>query len=413
MRILFVDDEQSILDGLRRMLRRQIAQWDMEFVSSGGDAMKRLAEKAFDILVTDMKMPGMNGADLLDQVVERWPDMGRIVLSGHADESLAVRASQVAHQYLAKPTDPDTLKAAIARVKPELDLARHERIRAAVGSCQKLPGLPTLCAELGRVLESEQANARAVAEVISRDPGMSAKLLQLVNSSFFGIGRRVSSVEMAVTLLGTVRIHALVLQDQIFRLFVPRGPIRHFSVEALGDHSFRVAELARLLSRAEGQREDRPDQAFTAGLLHDVGVLLLACNHDEFGKVMHAMVDRQLRLEDAEHEVLDVTHAEVGAYLLRLWGLPERIAEAVALHHDPDRLPYDGLCALTVVHAADALLGELDPQSAAVSVGSLLPGELCLSYVKRVGLEHRLDHWRACAREMTERLDQAAVSAQP
>lgn len=412
VRILFVDDEQSILDGLRRMLRRQVAQWDMEFVSSAADALMRLEAKPFDILVTDMKMPGMSGADLLEQVVERWPDVGRIVLSGHADEALAVRAVRVAHQYLAKPTDPETLKAAIARAKPELDLERSERVRAAVGSCQKLPGLPTLCAELARVLESENANARAVADVISRDPAMSAKLLQLVNSSFFGIGRRVSSVEMAVTLLGIVRIHALVVREQIFQLFVLPRPIPHFSLEVLGHHALQVAELARLLSKAEGQGEDRPDQAFTAGLLHDIGLLLLACTHEEFPVVMREASARGIRIEQAEKEILDVTHAEVGAKLLSLWGLPERIVEAVALHHEPSKTPYDGVCGVTVVHVADALLGELEAQRDTGSSAPLFSGELCISYLQRIGLENRLEHWRGCAVDMTERLERTPTAAQ-
>jgi HD-like signal output (HDOD) protein/ActR/RegA family two-component response regulator len=403
VRILFVDDERSILDGLRRMLRKQAGQWEMEFVDSAAEALQKLSAASFDILVTDMKMPEMDGAELLEQVRQRWPDLGRIVLSGHADEAMAVRATRVAHQYLAKPTDPETLKDAITRVKPECGPSSNERVRAVVGKCHQLPGLPTLCAELAQVLESEQANAKMVAGVISRDPAMTAKILQLVNSSFFGIGRRVSSIETAVSLLGTMRIRGLVFREQIFKSFVLSRPIKYFSVEALGHRSLQVAELARMISKTEGQGGDRPDQAFTAGLLHDVGLLLLACYSEEFPAVMQIVHDRRVPISEAEMEILEVTHAEMGSHLLGLWGLPPRIVEAVAFHHEPLKVSYEGVCAVTAVHVADALLAQLREPSGPESLGSFISSELCMEYVQRLGLEHRLADWKACALEVTRR----------
>lgn len=403
MRILFVDDEASVLDGLRRMLRKERGEWEMDFATSGPQALEKLAQTPFDVIVTDMQMPGMTGADLLERTVEVHPEVGRIVLSGHADEALAMRAARVAHQCLAKPTDPETLKLAVARARPHKDVVGNERIRSVVASCQRLPALPQSCAELTRLLESKHADARGVARIISRDLSMSAKILQLVNSSFFGIGRRVSSIEMAVTLLGILRVRALVLREHIFHAFEVSQPIEHFSVERLWHRSLKVAELARSISKTEGQDEDRPDQAFTAGLLHDIGLLLFACLHTDYGVVMRHMVEREMPICDAEMEILDVNHAEIGAYLLSLWGLPARIVEAVALHHGPLRIPYDGLCALTVVHVADVLISQVSEESAPDPLTAMLTPRLDIEYLQRIGLAGRLAHWKEIALEISQR----------
>jgi len=396
-RIVFVDDEPNVLEGLRRMLRKQRHEWDMEFVASGDEALAKMAESPFDVVVTDMEMPSMDGAEFLEQVLERHPDVARIVLSGHADDASTIRALRVAHQYLSKPTDAETLKAAVARACPMEQIVRNERIRASVATCNKLPSMPTLCAEVARLVESDTSDAKSVARVISRDMGMSAKLLQLVNSSFFGIARRVSTTEQAVALLGLIRIKALTLSERIFKEFTPPRRIGNFSMTQLWQHSLSVAEVAGLISKEEKQDGDRPDQAFTAGLLHDIGMLLLACQHsDEFERVLQTVRAERRPICEVEMELFNVTHAEIGAYLLGLWGLPKRLVEAVALHHNPGEIDYDGLCALTAVHVADAFVSEME-QPETDRAASLFGPTLDLTYLERIGMESRLQRWQEIA----------------
>lgn len=403
MRILFVDDEASVLDGLRRMLRKQSAHWEMDFALTGQEALEKMASYPFDVIVTDMQMPGMNGAELLERVIKEHPEVARIILSGHADENLAVRAMRVAHQYLAKPTDPETLKLAVAKSCPLQCIVQNERVRSAVASCEGLPVMPALCSELTRLVESPHTETRQIAGVVARDPGMCAKLLQLVNSSFFGVGRRVSSVHHAVSLLGLLRIRALVLREQLFQALPLPRPVRYFSVDRLWPRSLMVAELARQVSLAEGQDKDRPDQAFTAGLLHDIGLLVLASRHADFERALLTVHRRQVPVCQAEMEVMGVTHAEIGAYLLNLWGLPARIVEAVAFHHTPALAPYDGMCAITAVHAADAILGEIEQESESGLAPGLLAPALDMDYLNRLEVAHRLEKWRKLAREASVR----------
>lgn len=398
-RILFVDDEPNVIDGLRRMLRKERKEWDMEFAGSAPEALELLAAKPFDVIVTDLQMPGMSGAQLLEKVVELYPDMVRIVLSGHADEKSTTRAMRVVHQYLSKPTDAETLKTAVARAFGTKAIVSDDRVRAAVAKCDSLPSLPTLYFEITKAVASETSDSRTIAQVIAKDVAFSAKLLQLVNSSFFGLGRRISSIEQTVSLLGVLRIKALVLGENILKEFKIPEKFAEFSAHGFWKHASFVAEVARQISKAEGQTDDRPDQAFTAGLLHDVGKLILVSQFpDAYGQVIEETRGSQESLCDAERRLLNVTHAEVGAYLLGLWALPPRLVEAVSMHHDVSSFQYGGMCAVTAVHVANALSYEYG--AAGCDVGR--HPEVDTGYLQRIGLQARLPKWQEIARQVAE-----------
>jgi len=401
-RILFVDDEHNVIEGLRRILRKQRG-WDMSFVLSGYEALAKMAESPFDVIVTDMKMPGMSGAELLKHALMQYPNTARIVLSGHADESSSHQAVTLAHQFLSKPADAETIKQAVSRACAMQQLACNKRIRRLVGSCRTLPSLPDLYIELTEAAKSDDADARTIGDIISRDVAMSAKILQLVNSSFFGIGRRVSSVDLTVALLGVIRIKALVLSEHVFREFKPPRSIPGFSIVGLWRHSMAVAEFARLISKREHQTDDRPDQAFTAGLLHDVGILMLASQHpDGFEEMLLRSQQSEAPSPVIEEELFGATHGEIGAYLLDLWALPPRISEAVAFHHHPCTSPYNGLCAVTAVHAADALISRAGEDESKLH-GYPITAVLDETYLERLGLADRQSRWGAFLTEVCEK----------
>lgn len=391
-RILFVDDEPNVIDGLRRMLRKERKDWDMAFAGSATEALGLLEQQPFDVIVTDLQMPGMNGAQLLEKVVDQYPQMVRIVLSGHGDEKSTTRAMRVVHQYISKPTDPEALRLAITRACSTKSIIGDERVRGAIARCDTLPSPPMLYMQLNSAMNSDKSDARQIARLVSQDVALAAKILQLVNSSFFGLGRRVSSIDQTVALLGITRIKALVLTEVILKQFRPPERLKEFACGTFWEHSSMVAELARLISREEGQRDDRPDQAFTAGLLHDIGKLIFASQfQDEYLQVLRESHETGEPLSVVEMRTMGVNHAEVGSYLLALWGLPPRLIEAVTLHHEPSKLEYDGLCAVTAVHVADALAHEA-PMSA--SDFETTAPELDMAYLERIKLAHRLPVWR-------------------
>lgn len=185
--ILFVDDESNVLDGLRRMLRPMRRDWSMNFVDSGEAALEHISHEGCDVIVSDMRMPGMDGVELLGTVGQECPKAVRIALSGHAEMEMLLESVCAAHQYLAKPCDDETLKATIERACALRDLLSDERLTGLVTQLDSLPSLPTLYTEVTEELARSDSSLARAGEIIGKDVAMSAKVLQLVNSAFFGL----------------------------------------------------------------------------------------------------------------------------------------------------------------------------------------------------------------------------------
>lgn len=390
-RVLFVDDDPHVLDGLRDLLRRQQREWQMVFALGGEAALAELEAQPFDVVVSDMRMPGIDGAALLAVVRERYPESVRIILSGQTEFEAVLRAAPVAHQFLAKPCDRDDLRRAIERTCVSQALLQDDTVRRAAGGTEALPSAPALYSRLVEASADPEVSMADIGALVESDIAMSAKVLQLVNSSFFGLARRIPSAREAVSYLGIAPLRALVLSAGAFRAFAPAQPIAGFSVEALETHSTLVARLARDLLPDQHAAE----QAFTAGMLHDVGKLLLAAQRpDELASLLAAARDSGRPLHAIEQERSGATHAEVGAYLLTLWGLPHPIVEAVAYHHAPTRLDHTELDPIAAVYIANRLIAEqqADPPGPAAEA-------LDHDYLAALGVTDRLDSWRTLAAE--------------
>ncbi len=306
----------------------------MEFVAGGAEALDCLGREPFDMIVSDMQMPMMDGAELLNTVKERYPNMIRIILSGYADPASVVKLVLPAHQYLSKPYEPEVLTTTIAREFMFRELLMNETMRKVLSRIERLPSMPPLYKQIIKDLESPESSVVNVANIISRDPGMSTKVLQLVNSAFFVLPSQVSSPLHAVRLLGLDMIKTLVLSIHIFSEFdekTLKGPI----VTDIWKHSLRVGLFAKAIAKAEGQGQTVVDDCFMAGLLHDVGKLILAQNFpEEYGEAGRLAEEDGIPFEEAEQRVFDhVSHAHVGAYLLGLWGLPLPFVETILFHH--------------------------------------------------------------------------------
>lgn len=398
-RILFVDDETMILDGLRRMLRGMRKEWDMHFVQSGEEALTALAKDDFDVLVSDIRMPGMDGSELCSAVRKSHPRIVRIILSGHAELELAMRSANCAHQFLTKPCDPDNLKSVVTR-----SFALHERLdddelKGTVGNLRSLPVLPSTYRELNDAISDEEVTLEAVADIVARDVGITAKILQLVNSSFFGLPREVGTVKDAVSYIGLSNLKTLVLRYGMMKEFDAATSAPSFDLAAEQRHSLRVATLA---SRMHGDDRRASDEAFLAGMLHDIGSLVIATNlPDVFERVSRASRLSKQPLHTLEMRALGVTHADVGAYLLGIWGMPYSIVEAAHLHHTPSELgEHASFDCVASVHIADALARELERPNT--------PSSLDQDFVRGLGLEDRLEEWRADAADVGASESQAA-----
>jgi HD-like signal output (HDOD) protein/CheY-like chemotaxis protein len=379
-RILFVDDESRVLDGLRRMLYAQRQRREMEFALGGEAALVACERVAFDVVVSDMRMPGMDGAALLEQIRALYPSCARVILSGYSEPALATRAVSVAHRFLAKPCNAIELQAIIERLCALQDLLCAPELRRIIGTVGQLPSLSITYTSLTEAVRDPDASVEKVTDIIKQDVGMAAKVLQLVNSAFFGLAQRVTTLEAAVGYLGMETIKNLALASEAFRVFVPHPHIPLSECEAIQRHAHRAAAIAAALPLEPASR----DATVVAALLHDVGSLILAGKMpDAFCEARELAAERGCKVFEAEEELLGTSHAEIGAYLLGLWGLPNIAVEAIAHHHRPDRVTHSGFDCTVAVYVADLLEEELEAHpKGAMGLEISEPDRTCLETLK-------------------------------
>jgi HD-like signal output (HDOD) protein len=392
-KILFVDDEPSILHGLKRMLHSMRGVWDMRFAGSGREALAQLADDPVDVIVSDMRMPEMDGADLLTRVRSEYPQMVRIVLSGHTDQKTIMKTVRLAHQYISKPCDANRLKITIDRACTLKELLADEALQCLVSRMETLPGLPTTYTRIVNTLKDPACSIQQVGEIISRDIGMTAKILQLVNSAFYGIARHVSGPVEAAVYLGLDTIRALVLTIGLFSDFEKCGMSDRI-VQDIYSHSMKTGSLAREIALSVAMGREQADGAFMAGLLHDLGKLVLAYNMPKtYGKLLKQFLEKGGAMQEAEVKFLGTTHGQVGSYLIGLWGLPHSIVEAVAFHHLPRRCPSTSFDMLGAVHVANALAHPLPGGTTA----SRSATDMDYDYLAEMGMAAYLDRWQGLA----------------
>ncbi|MFP4580759.1 MAG: HDOD domain-containing protein [Candidatus Sumerlaeia bacterium] len=397
-RILFVDDEERVLEAIRRMMRPMRKEWDVEAVNSGKKALEILENEKFDVIVSDIKMPGMDGAQLLDLVRRKYPGIARVVLSGHADKEVIIKLVGTVHQYLSKPCNGEALKNVVARACQMSNLMASERMRNVVSQIDSLPSLPQLHIQLIEELKQSEPDMGKIEKIVSQDIGMSSKILQLVNSTFFGLAHHISSPGHAVSMLGLDTIRAMVYSIHIFSQF-DKAALDGFPMEALWEHSTAVGTWSRRVGILAGANAKLIDASFIAGLLHDIGILVVASQMPgEYREVMKLAQDPDYDLVDAEREITGASHAEVGAYLIGIWGLPAAIVEATLFHHEPQNSHGEGFQALTAVHMANGFFNEQGDW-----LGPGLSTGLDRIYLAKLGLEDQIENWRAKARQPLER----------
>jgi len=394
VRILFVDDDKKLLRGMRRMLMSKRCGWEMDFAPGGPAALDMLAARDFDIIIADMRMPGMDGAELLGIVQQKHPGVVRIVLSGHSDRDYIMKAVRPAHQFLSKPCSEDELIEVIERAFSLRSIFTDTAIRDTVTRLDTLPTLPQIYNELQAELDKEESSLVSIGEIVSRDVGLTADILKLVNSSFFGLKHEVQTPVQAVTYLGLDVLRGLILFDG---LFTPLDEVRlrQMSFDQLWRHSLVTARFAKAIARSEGNKRSVSDQCFVSALLHDVGKLVLAQGLTErYEAVLTAAREGNMPILEAERDILGVSHAQIGGYLLGLWGFSPDVVLSVVNHNMPSEtgdlppiVPY--------VHAANALEHEL------ITINDgYAPHPMDEAFLATQGMSGRTEAWRQTCEEL-------------
>lgn len=382
--VLFVDDEALILQGLQRSMRVMRNEWEMTFVDNAAAALAFMEKQPVDVIVSDMRMPAMNGAQLLGEVMKRYPKTVRLILSGHADQDLILQCVGSTHQFLSKPCDPEQLRATVTRAMALESKLKNERLQQLVGRMEHLPSVPSLYSEIVDRMHDPETTLDDIGAIIAKDIGMTANILKLVNSAFFGLRRQVANPAEAVAYLGLDTIKSLVLSTHAFSKFETLK-VEGFSLTQLWDHSMQTAAAAKRLVQVELNDRKLMDEAFVSGLLHDAGKTALAFNFpDQYGKILERAKSGGVDFLQVECETFGASHADVGGYLLGLWGLPTPVVEAIALHHQPMLTATDNFTPLTAVHVANAI----------INAGTAREPEVDTGYLERLNLADRLNGWR-------------------
>jgi putative nucleotidyltransferase with HDIG domain len=387
-RILFVDDDRSVLDGLRRMLHKMRDKWKMEFVTRASDAMKVMKNTHYDIVVSDLRMPAKDGVEFLEKVRKKYPDTIRFMLSGYSEQPLQGRAAKCVHQFVSKPCDAEQLKNLIARAFALRDRLRSEEASKVVSILRSLPVMPKIYQEAVDLFNDPQCSPRRVGKMIARDIGMSAKILQVVNSAFYGRPGRIVDPIRAVVYLGLKTVEALLLTQGVF-LKLSEQKAGQFHVAGLQEHCVRVGALAREICRTKHMSEDDLDVASMAGILHDTGkMILIAKFSDKFAEAIRISRAEQIPLHEVEFNLLNVTHAQFGGCLLELWGIPNTIIEAATFHHEPWLCLSNEFSIIWAVYIANAIDHLL-----CCGLGDGWYEGIDMDYLERLGVTDKWSQW--------------------
>ncbi len=391
--VLFVDDEPNVLAAIRRMLRSKSDDWNMAFAGSGVEALALFEEMDFDVIVSDIRMPGMDGAELLTRVKDSYPGVIRIALSGQVDLTEVMRSIRAVHQYISKPCDAEQLERKIEGAIKSREILTDEKMQNLVTEIDALPVIPKVFQLIEEELRLKEPSIDKIAEYISMDVGLLAKILKLVNSPYFGLPSHISSIYQAITLLGLDTIKALILSTHLFSMH-DEEMLPNLSLDLLWEHSFRVSNIARLIAQCENLDKSIAVHVRMAGLLHDVGKLILASNFSErYETVLSKVAESHLPICDCEMDVFGTTHAQLGAYLMGLWGMSGEVVHGIGYHHQYDEFDLSVPMLVSAANVIDHHCMIIHPDYVRISPNKhLLPegqqGELLEKWINYVK-----DHW--------------------
>lgn len=399
--ILFVGEQAAVQPRLRENLTQLNPDWAATFSRGGAEALSLLGKTCFDAVVSDDSLPDMDGFQFLNTVQQQHPASQRFVVSDLGDTRTAAKTVRTPHVCVPKPWDTETIQSVLERAFSLSLWLSNSTVRALVQKMSALPSPPSFYFEIVKALRSEDVDLEQLGNQAAKEPALTARLLQLANSAALGLRHRVTRVQDAIGYLGLEATRSLVLLAHTFS-YCDQIRSDAFKIEKLWQHSLIVGTLSRQIAREENASAQIVDECFLAGLLHDVGKLLLAANlPEDYGKVIARVLqstgtEAPISLSQAEEEAFGCTHAEVGAELMARWNLPLTVVEALALHHRPAKLLSGGFSPVTAVHVAEWLAAEL-----AETRDPLEMTELDLTYLWDVGLVERLVPWReACVQEL-------------
>jgi HD-like signal output (HDOD) protein len=389
-RILIADADSKVLTDFREALGEA---WTVVGAPTGNAALEEAHKEAFQVIVANYELPDLKGAELLNRFRVSHPKTLRFIAAAESLKEKVMTDVLHGHQFLAVPFDRETVKNSIER-SLAADYGMNNSMRELVGRIRTFPTIPSLYLEVCNALKDPNATTDEIGAIIADDMAMTTKLIQVLNSAYFGLPRTITDPTEAVGILGFETVKSLIMTVKLLSQYDKVKPV-YFSIDSIWKHSTNVARTARVMTLLETGDNDCSGVAYTAGLMHDLGKVILATNFDEQYHGAHNVARKQqIPLWEVEKDIFGATHGEIGAYLLSLWGMSQEVVKVAAMHHDPIRAGDKAFSALTAVHVANVL----EYEGNADADGMPAP-QLDTIYLKELGLEERVELWRVARRD--------------
>ncbi len=355
-RILIIDEDPKALQDYRDALAPKSGQWTIDYAPCVDEGLRAAQEDKPDVVIAALSIADGHGADILTRFEKIAPDAQRFITATEEDKPKLESTFGSSFQFLPSPCPPARLITEIQRCVAIDNWLGNDRIKKLISKMGEFPSLPPIYLKVVNALNSRDASADAIAQAIAGDLAISAKVLQTVNSSFYGFDEKISNISQAVNILGIDCVKNLVLAIQVFNK-MGRTAEQKAITDQLWHHSMSVAVAARRIVAYETKDDKAAEEAYSAGLMHDIGKLvLLNAVPKQFAAARELSNEISIPLKEAEDQVIGCNHAETGAYLLARWGMPANLTEAVALHHEPVNSFGKSFSALAAVHVANAIV---------------------------------------------------------
>ncbi len=370
--------------------------WQVDRFDDPQMLLARFELKAPDAVFLSSSIRGYAELNVLNRMIELKPDLLRFQLgpSIHSNQSITQRL-ELTHRVFAQPNDIETICTTVKYLLKITQLVKRPAIRQFISNQHQLPAVPGVYLELTHALNSDTTNAKNIASIIQQDPALAAKLIQLVNSSYFGMPREISQIPEAVSILGIRTLRGLALSSRISSTYPPHKRWKYFSFERINQRALLVARLAKDICQQAKVSPGIAEQAFLAGLLQDIGILVMASqNPSDYLKVLQYAVKEKKPLHLAEKKITGLYHGEVGAALMALWNIPPRVVEAILLHPAPHLSTDTDFQPLTAVHVADALIPPVWQHK-----HTKMNNQLSEAYLEKIGYLSSLHHWKLLAHD--------------
>jgi HD-like signal output (HDOD) protein len=391
--VLIVDGDAAALDALRGQLPSAPEEWQLHFAATASEALRFMEEDTPDVVVIDLAQL-VNAVKLLQEVETRHPKAVRIVTSAKPEHRSYVESIGVAHQFLQKPVAGEALTDAIVRACSLRRWAVKPDVVSAVRRFGRPPRLPQVYRALTQAIQRE-ASLSEIGGIVGTDAVMAGRLLQVANSALFAPRHPISSTEHAASFIGLEKVRSIVIFEGLAGSG-SGGTAVQARVQEIWRHSLEIAAIARLIAGQEKASQEELSSAFSLGILHDLGAILLARHHDPIDAG-----DENQSAEEKERERHGLAHTDAGAYLALEWGLPDDVVEVIASHHDPLRFgtsnrPSPGFFVAAACTFGDASADRIDSRAI----------ERLSAVLAARGLSDRLDTWREVA-EMARQAEAA------